>query len=112
MRVPEVLYRHTMRKDGFVSRHAGGEERLLVTKPFVYRGGKLFANIESSARGYLYFTLIDENGRRYESTEVFGNSTDKRIHFEDGVLEALEGKTVTMEIRMLDADIYSIKFES
>lgn len=110
MRVPEVLYRHTIRKDGFVSRHAGGEEKVLMTKPFIFGGDRMYANVESSARGYLYFTLIDEGGKRYESVEVFGNSIDRRIHFPADTLSRLEGKCVRMEIRMLDADIYSIRF--
>lgn len=108
--VPAAVYRHTIRKDGFVSRHAGGSERLLVTKPFVYEGENLYANIESSARGYLYFTLIAADGTRYESSEIFGNSTDKRIHFDDEVVKSISGSEVTLEIRMLDADIYAIRF--
>ncbi len=105
------IVKYTCRLDGFVSRHAGGEEVKLVTKEFVYSGEKLYANIETSARGGAYFTLKcgDES---YTSVEVFGNATDKRIRFEDDEAVAkLSGKPVTLEIGMYDCDIYAIRFE-
>ena len=103
--------KYTSRLDGFVSLHAGGEERHIVTKKFVYEGEELFANIATSARGYAYFTLKcgDEC---FRSVEVFGNSVNKRIRFEDdGAVSALCGKTVTLEVELYDADLYAVKFE-
>lgn len=110
MGVPKELYRFTLRKDGFVSLHAGAEEELVVTKPFVYHGSELYANIESSAWGYLYFTLILPDGSRVESTEIFGNSVDRRIHFPEQELSAWSGTEVVLEVRMRDADLYAIRF--
>ena len=107
---PEVLYRHTIRKDGFVSLHAGGKEARIMTKPFVYRGKEMRVNIESSARGYAYFTLIDTDGERYTSVETFGNSIDKRVHFDDGVIDKLMGQEVRLEVRLLDCDLYAVGF--
>ena len=105
------LVKYTSRLDGFVSLHAGGEERKIVTKEFVYDGAELFANIQTSARGYAYFTLKSES-EEYTSVEVFGNSTNKRVRFEnDEAVKALSGKPVTLEIKLFDCDIYSIKFE-
>ena len=104
------LARYTSRIDGFVSRHAGGDERLLVTKEFLYEGEALYANIATSARGGAYFTLKSE-GVSYESYEIFGNSIDKRIHFlDDSAVTKLSGKPVTLEIRMMDCDVYAIRF--
>jgi hypothetical protein len=104
------LVKYISRLDGFVSLHAGGEERKIVTKEFVYDGADLFANIQTSARGYAYFTLKSSN-EEYTSVEVFGNSTNKRIRFEnDDAVKALSGKPVTLEIKLFDCDIYSIKF--
>ena len=108
---PSELHRFTLRKDGFVSLHAGAEEAIAVTKPFIYNGSKLFANVESSAWGYLYFTLILPDGNRIESVEIFGDSIDKRIHFPEQDLAAWSGQEVVMEIRMRDADLYAIRFE-
>ena len=105
------LYRYSIRREGFVSRHAGAKEEILVTKPFTYDGHELRVNFATSAKGYIYFALVDEAGNHYESTETFGNKTDRRIHFEDeGAVAALSGKTVTLEARMRDADLYAIQF--
>ena len=105
------LVKYTIRLDGFVSLHAGGEEKQIVTKEFIYDGNDLFANVATSARGHAYFTLKSE-GKAFASVEVFGNATHKRIRFEDdAAVASLKGKPVTLEIELYDADLYSIKFE-
>ncbi len=105
------LVKYTIRLDGFVSRHAGGEEKEAVTKEFIYDGSELYANIQTSARGYAYFTL-KSGDEEYTSVEMFGNSSDKRIRFDDDeAVKKLCGKPVTLKIRMYDCDIYSIKFQ-
>lgn len=109
MGIPAELQRYTLRLDGFISLYAPSKERLLVTKPFTFEGDNLYVNFSSAARGYLYFTLIS-NEKRYESTETFGNTVDRRIVFEEGVVSSLSGKEVTLEVRMKDADLYSIRF--
>ena len=106
----DLIVRYTVRLDGFVSMHAGSEEAVLVTKPFSYDGKELYANIATSAKGHAYFTLKcgDEE---YSSYEIFGNSVDKRIRFKDEEAVArLSGKQVTLEVRLLDADLYAIRF--
>jgi len=110
MGVPAEMYRYSMRMDGFVSLHAGAKEQIIMTKPFSFEGNELFANLATSARGHVIFTLTDENGREYESCRVFGNSTDKRIRFGENVVASLSGKPVTLTMRIKDADIYSIQF--
>ncbi len=110
MGIPSELYRYSMRMDGFVSLHAGAKEKLIVTKPFTFEGGELYANLATSARGYACFTLRDENGAEITSCETFGNSTDKRIHFPDAELSALSSKRVILTIRLREADIYSVQF--
>ncbi len=105
------LVKYTIRLDGFVSLHAGGEVKEVVTKEFTYDGENLYVNIATSARGGAYFTLKcgDE---QYTSCEMFGNSTNKRIRFEDDdAVRRLSGKPVTLKIEMFDCDIYSIKFD-
>ena len=104
------LVKYTLRLDGFVSMHAGGDTRRLVTKEFVYTGEDLFANIATSARGGAYFTLASKD-EVYRSYEIFGNATDKRIRFEDEAAVArLAGKPVTLTVEMLDCDLYAIRF--
>ena len=106
---PSDLTRYTLRADGFVSMHAGASEKSVVTKPFVFEGNELRINFATSARGYAYVTLEAEDGTRLESCETFGNSIDRLIHF-NGDLSSLSGKTVTMTVRLLDADLYSFRF--
>lgn len=106
------LVRYALRLDGFASMRAPGrEERVLVTKPFVYEGQALYANLATSAMGYLYFEIKSEDGVSARSYEIFGDDTDKRISFLDPELVAeLSGKPVTLTVRMRDADLYAIRF--
>ena len=105
------LVKYTSRLDGFVSMHAGGEKKKVVTKAFIYEGEEFFANIATSARGGAYFTL-KSGDNIFRSVEVFGNSTNKRVRFEnDDAVSTLSGKLVTLDIELYDADLYSIKFE-
>ena len=104
------LVRYTVRLDGFVSMHAGVKEKMLVTKPFTFTGTNLYINFSTSALGYMYFTLVDTDGNHYTSCETFGDKVDRRVCFEDGVVEKLSGKPVTLEVRMKDADLYSFIF--
>lgn len=104
------LVRYTIRLDGFVSLHADGNEKTILTKVFTYDGDELFVNFATSAWGYMYFTLIDENGNHYQSEEHFGNSTHRRIKIADDAVKRLSGKPVRLEVRLRDADLYSIRF--
>ena len=108
---PAKLWRYTIRLDGFVSRNASYKEKKLVTKPFIYKGKSLHINFSTSAIGYLYITLCSEEGKNITSCELFGDSTNRIVDFEDGSVSDLQGKSVVMEIRMSDADIYSFVFE-
>ena len=105
------LVKYTIRMDGFVSLHAGSEPSVAVTKPFIYDGGDLYANIATSARGGAFFTLTSGN-EEYTSVEIFGNAVDKRIRFEDDdAVKKLSGKEVTLTVRMFDCDLYAIRFQ-
>ena len=106
----EVFARYTVRLDGFVSKHAGAEEELLVTRELVYDGKTLYANLATSAGGYAYFTLKCE-GEEYGSYEIFGNSVNKKVSFRTPEAVArLAGKPVVLEVRLYDADLYAIRF--
>ena len=108
---PIEIWRYTIRRDGFVSLHAtGGKEETVVTKPFIFSGNDLYVNLSTSARGHLYFTLTDEDGVSIESYETFGDASDQRVHFKGGSVADFAGKTVTLSVRMLDADLYAIRF--
>lgn len=105
------LVRYTIRRDGFVSLHSGATEKMLVTKKFIYDGNDLFINFSTSASGYMYFTLVSEDNERFESCEIFGDKTDRKVTFGNDAVKKLSGKPVVMEVRMRDADLYSVKFD-
>lgn len=106
------LVRHVIRSDGFISRHAGFDSKLLVTKPFLFKGDTLRINFETSAAGYLKVEILDKTGRLiegYESCEIFGNSIDRKVGFNRKIKD-LEGKPIRLRIVMSDADVYSFCF--
>ncbi len=107
---PTKVRRYALRLDGFRSVHAGETEETLVTKPFVFEGSRLFANISTSAWGYMHFELQATDGRSISSFEMFGDSVDKPICFHEDI-SSLAGAEVVLRVRMRDADLYSIKFE-
>lgn len=106
---PTVLESYAIRQEGFVSRHADAEERVLVTKPFIFSGNALEINFSTSAMGYARIVLQAEGGEALESAELFGDSARRRVDF-DGDLSALAGKPVRLRIALADADIYSFRF--
>jgi hypothetical protein len=105
-----MLRRYTVRRDGFVSRHAGEEEKILDTKPFVFEGERLTVNLSTSAFGYAIFKLETADGKLCtESVEYFGDATDKPIAFRNPAV-LFSGREVILTVRLLDADFYSFKF--
>lgn len=110
--VPTNLRRHTIRIDGFVSRHAPYEPKRVVTKPFIFEGRRLSVNFATSAAGHMRVELIGGGGQRLRSVVMFGDSIDRTVVFPDGDVSALAGTPVTMEITLSDADLYSFTFES
>ena len=106
---PTVLERYAIRKDGFVSLHAGIEEKHLLTKPFVFSGNAMTLNFSTSALGYVRITLIRDDGVRTSTCELFGDSTDRQVHF-DKPLEEFAGRNVRMLIELSDADVYAFQF--
>lgn len=113
--VPAQCRRYTSRIDGFVSYRAGYAPgwfppSKVVTKPFVYSGGRLSLNFATSAAGYVKIRLSGQH-RELVSMELFGDSLDRTVVFDNGEVASLAGKPVTMEITLSDADLYSFKFD-
>ena len=111
MGVSAKLYRYTMRIDGFVSYNATYKPQVLTTKPFIFEGDELFINFSTSAIGYMYIKIKDENGNEINSFELFGDKINRQVGFKDGSPSQFKGKPVVMEIKMSDADIYSFIFK-
>ncbi len=105
-----VLYRYTLRLDGFVSYIAPLEKKTLTTKPFIFKGSRLLLNFRTSAIGSIRITLSSRDGEIH-SDEIFGDKVDRIIDFIDGSLSQFEGKEAVMTFEMSDAEIFSFKLE-
>lgn len=105
----EICHKYALRIDGYVSRHSTYKPQKVVTKPIIFDGNTLEMNFATSAAGYLYITITDEEGNKIKSCRIFGDKVDRIIGF-DGDLSEFSGKPVVMEIDMSDADVYSFRF--
>ena len=66
-------------------------------------------NVATSAIGYVRIRMVGDSAT-LESSELFGDSVDRRVVFTGGEVAALAGTPVRMEIAMSDADLYSFRF--
>ncbi|MGD9496318.1 MAG: hypothetical protein AB7Y46_08405 [Armatimonadota bacterium] len=111
------LRRGTIRTDGFVSVHAGGEAGEMLTRPLVFSGERLVVNYATSAVGWLRFELCDEAGEPIEgfslvdSEVLFGNELAHEVTWRGSTdVSALAGRPVRLRVQLQDADLYSIRF--
>ena len=85
-----------------------------MTKPLVFAGSALHLNFATSAAGYIYVDVLNENGDRLsdgESFEIFGDTTDREIRFADGSdFSAYAGGVIRLRVRMFDAMLFSLYF--
>ncbi len=109
--------RGTIRTDGFVSVHAGGQPGEMLTRPLIFSGSKLIVNYATSAIGVLRFALCDEAGETIEgfsfgeSELLYGNEIEHQVSWEGAPdLGALAGRPVRLRVLIKDADLYSIRF--
>lgn len=112
---PKPLNRYEIRKDGFACCMADGEERVVITKPLIFEGKDLHLNFSTSAYGYIYIDILDEDGNKIgekESFEIYGDTIDRTIYFDDGSdFSEFSGKPVRLRFRMRDSKLFSMKFE-
>jgi len=108
------MNRYEIRKDGFACYMAGGKEAVLVTKPLTFTGSCLHLNFASSAFGYIYVEVLDTDGNPIsgKSFEIFGDTIDRQITFDDGTdFSRFAGKPVRLRFTMRDAKLFSLWFE-
>lgn len=112
-----VLRRFTLRMDGFVSASAPNTGGTLITKPIVFKGGKLALNFSTSAAGTIRIEIQDPEGNPIpgyalaDAPEVFGDALDQIVPWKDGKdLAALSGKPIHLRFEISDADLYAFRF--
>ena len=110
-----VLNCYEIRKDGFACYMADGTERTLVTKPLVFNGKDLHLNFSTSAFGYIFVDVLDEEGNelsKKQSFEIYGNTIDRKVCFADGTdFAEFANKPVRLRFRMREAKLFALKFE-
>lgn len=107
------VVRYTYRKDGFASYKATYRPQTLTTKPMCLNADQLSLNFRTSARGYIYVTVLDEEGNPiagYRSCEIFGDSISRRIDFERPLSE-LRDQVIRFRFEMSDAELFALWFE-
>lgn len=109
---PSMLYRYTLRTDGFAYYKAKASGARVVTKPFVLTGDKLEINFATSAYGNIFITVRASDGSESTTVELFGNSTSRRVSFDEKPLSDFVGKEVTLSFDMKDARLYSFEVYS
>ncbi len=103
-----VLYRYTMRIDGF--RGVYGHEQTLTTKTFTFTGDKMLLNYAIAPTGKMRITMIDAQANSISTDWFTGDKVDGVVEFNGSVAD-FEGKSVTLKFEMTDASFYSFKFE-
>jgi hypothetical protein len=90
----------------------------LLTRPFTFAGRALTVNYATSAVGSLRFELCAVAGNAYqsfavaESEKLFGNEIAHRVLWrESSDVSALAGRSVRLRVRLVDADLFSFRFE-
>lgn len=95
-----------MPRDRYLSRSAGPAEALLLTPPVLLEGDRITVN--AAVRGSLRLRLRDAAGRPLEgftAEALRGDSLAHGVRW-PGVLTALRGRPVRLELRLADADLY------
>ena len=112
-----ALRRYTLRLDGFVSITAptGGGE--LLTKPLAFSGNELRLNFSSSAAGGIQVEIQDLDGHALpnfslsECQPVFGDALDRTVTWKaGGNVESLAGRPVRLRFRIVDAELFALRF--
>jgi hypothetical protein len=112
------MRRYTLRLDGFVSAHANREPGELITKPFTFDGSRLSINFGTSAAGYVKVDLQTPDGdaipgfSEADADVRYGDSLDRTVSWNGSAdVAAWAGKPLRMRLTMMEADVYSWKFE-
>jgi hypothetical protein len=109
--------RFTLRTDGFASLHAGADAGEMVTCPLRFDGKSLVVNYATSAGGSMLVEIQDTAGKAVpgfalgDGVGLVGDSIEQAVMWTGGGdVSKLAGKPVRVRIAMLEADLFSLKF--
>jgi hypothetical protein len=102
-----------LRRDGFASLDAGEVEGTLTTRPVLFHGKYLFANVDADS-GELRAEVLDQNGRvvlpfsRDNCIPIRSDKTLQAVHWEGADdLSALAGKPMRFRFHLTNAQLYA-----
>ncbi len=111
------LRRFTLRVDGFVSVHAGGDVGEFTTPVMTFSGERLSVNFSTSVAGSLRVEIQNADGRPIKGFTLadcppqFGDSLKHTINWNSGTsVGQIAGQPVRLRFVMQDADLYSLQF--
>lgn len=105
-----------LRRDGFVSRHAGKEEGTLTTEPLTFDGKYLFVNVAvASKKSSLRIELLDKDGNiipgfaKKDCDTLKGiDSTKQPVSWKGQTdLSALSNQTIRIKFYLTNGDLYA-----
>ena len=116
-RVPGAIGRLRVRRDGFVSQDAGGDEGRLATVPFALPGGRLEVDMDASSRGWLGVEILDSSGHalwgyaRAEADRLLFNDLAQTASWQgEADLSALVGREVRLRFIGQFVKLYGFQF--
>ena len=96
-----------LRRDGFVSLDAAGEDGAVLTEAFARPAGKLWVNVDARA-GSLRVEALDSNGDvRATSTPIEGDHRRLELTWQQGDLSGLDAGPIQLRFVLRDASLYS-----
>lgn len=104
-----VLYRYTLRVDGFRMAYGDVEGKELSTKYMTFTGDELEVNYAASSSGKMRVTMTDESGKSIQSDWMTGDDIGAIVNF-NGDVSAFRDHYVTLTFELYDASVYSFKF--
>ena len=100
-----------LRRDGFISVDAGEKEGMLLSKPFVAPGAKLFANVDATG-GSLKVEALDDSGKVLSVSEaISGDQPRASVSWPAGKAPALKDQTISLRFKLEKAKLYSFWHE-
>lgn len=106
---------YALRRDGFVCLASGGETGNVCTKALYWRGGEASLNVAASG-GVVQVRVREARGKtipgyEFENSEPFtGDDVAWVPRWKSGrTLDALSGRMIMLEIRMVNARLYAIR---
>lgn len=109
--------RYSWRLDGFVSLHASADGGEVVTKPFIFEGGRLHLNYSTAVAGHIRMEVQDADGHPIEGFTLedmdpfYGDGLDQEFSWKGkSDLSTLAGRPVRLRFELKDADIYALRF--